>query len=99
MTDYSCENPVWWASDGAMVEPEELPLSDATNQALQAWEDWYEAGEVVGRKHGWKSPGEIERFDQEAQRLRNLVAADLGDEWAVGYFSQSSGERLWPDED
>lgn len=98
MTDYSAD-PVAWEPDGAIAQLDELPLSEETKTQLREWADWYEAGGVPGRKHHWSSPEDLDRFDREGRRLWKLVRDELGSEWTVGYFSEPTGERLWPSND
>lgn len=92
MPDHTSSSLWCWDPDGdwsdAMVALDELPLTTETKKALEAWSAhlWLA---VERPPTGDGRPFDQETFEvsmeAEGERLLNVVRAELGDEYEVGY--------------
>jgi hypothetical protein len=88
MCDYAAD-PVWCEPSGESLSLESLALSAATMGRLRDWAAWYE-------DRGEDEPvRDLAGFESEGLALWELVRAELGGEWEVGYFSEQEQRRLW----
>lgn len=92
MCDYGAF-PLWSADGSVSLDPQTLPLSDATRDSLARWAESYDR--LVATAFSWSDQGAA-AFEAEGRRLWNRLRAELGTGWNVGYFSQQEDRALWP---
>lgn len=90
MPDYGC-SPLWWDEPNLVgnIEPEELPLSNTTIEALYQW------SEVSITSLDWDDPSnsfsllvdDIKIFEHEGLRLWLLLKEELGSDYFITYKS------------
>jgi hypothetical protein len=91
MADYGCY-PLWWASSGKAgdIDPETMPLSEATISRLEKWADIY------GAKLNWEDPNSSgfpnleaqAAFETEGISLWKQLQKELAPNYEVIYFSE-----------
>lgn len=74
MSEYGAESPIW-TSDG-MVSPEDVGLSAPLSADLLEWQDHFERH--FHHDTGWNSEPSREWYAEEAERLSQAVARELG---------------------
>jgi hypothetical protein len=82
MPDY--ESSSVWGLDEVMVPLEDLPLSDGTKRALEAWSaKLYDL--MDAEDEGLNTSAQEKAHDQEGRRLWKVVRDELGGGYEVGY--------------
>ena len=90
MCDYFAD-PIW-TEDGAMIELDSLPLSDASKAQLREWAAWYDR---LGTDESAWTPDVEREFDTDCRRLWRRVAEELEPEYRVGYVDERTSQRVW----
>lgn len=94
MADYDCW-PLWGISKVGNIDPETLPLSVVTRQALGGWAQDYDG--TLNRsdpiQSGFKTPAEALAFNTEGWRLWDCLRRELMD-FKVVYFDNELGRVL-----
>lgn len=97
MADYDCY-PLWSMAPDHVgnINPETLPLSPEIKLRLQQWAKAYD--ETLNRddpaSSGFKSEDDAVAFEEEGMRLWQRLCQELGPEYEVAYFSESSQQLL-----
>jgi hypothetical protein len=90
MADYGCW-PLWKDEN---LDPDSLPLSSRLCEQLATWAERYD--ECLFDEYppgsGFSSEGEAEKFVDDGRTLANMLALELGKEFAVTYFNELSQE-------
>lgn len=96
MCDYDC----WplWRPGGENVDPSDLPVSDSLRERLVAWSDTYDA--ILNRDSpadsAFPSPSAEAAWEAEGRELWAALQAELGDGYAVSYYSRRDRRVLEP---
>jgi hypothetical protein len=90
MADYECW-PLW---DGENLDQDSLPLSMYLREQLAAWAERYDETllDEYPPESGFSSDSTAEKFVDDGRELANLLARELGNEFAVTYFNELSRE-------
>jgi hypothetical protein len=93
MTDYTSSS-VWWET-GGMVGLDDLPLTDATKSALEAWSNQMFVALNASTGHGPPIDEDEHQsyMDAEGARLLRIVRAELGDAYEVGQAKFQDGRK------
>lgn len=91
MADYDCW-PLWGLSAVGNIDPDTLPLSETTKEALAKWAQGY--NKTLNRadpiKSGFETPEEASAFNLEGWRLWECLQSELS-EFKVLYFDNDLG--------
>jgi hypothetical protein len=90
MADYECW-PLW---RGENLDPDSLPLSHYLREQLAAWAERYDETllDEYPPGSGFSSESEAEKFVEDGRELAQILARELGNEYAVTYFNELSQE-------
>ena len=102
MADYGCF-PLWTVSPSGNLDPEALPITGTTLEALRSWarryEDTLDLDDPMAS--GFSTPEEEQAFQAEGARLGVLLAEELGSDYEVIYRDEAqlaadAAERMRP---
>jgi hypothetical protein len=90
MADYECW-PLW---KGENLDPDSLPISAYLREQLTAWAERYDETllDEYPPESGFSSESEAEKFVDDGRELAQMLAQELGQEYAVTYFNELSQE-------
>jgi hypothetical protein len=90
MADYECW-PLW---KGENLDPDSLPISAYLREQLAAWAERYDETllDEYPPDSGFSSESEAEKFVDDGRELAQMLALELGNEFAVTYFNELSQE-------
>lgn len=98
MADYDCW-PLWNLSDVTNVDPNTLPLSEDTREALCKWAQVYDRtlNQSDPIQSGFETSEKAIAFNQEGWRLWNCVRREL-ESFKIVYFDNELG-KVFEDDD
>ncbi|BAV95582.1 hypothetical protein [Lysobacter enzymogenes] len=97
MPDYECF-ALWDENAVANLDADALPISAQLKARIHRWEDAYDA--TLDRddpaRSGFASERDLHAFDEEGRALWRCLRQELGDAYAVRYFSPISATVIDP---
>lgn len=83
MCDYSAD-PVW-ASDGTMIDLDDLPVTQELKQRLRAWEEIFDRQDLFASSPSY----DVAAFSRTGRELAREVKRQLPD-WTVVYYDEEA---------
>jgi hypothetical protein len=79
-------------SDGAMAEPDELPVSSHLHARIETWSGWYENSQSYMFPNERTIVFDYKSFSLEGLGIARAIKAELPD-WTVVYFDEAAREE------